>query len=208
LFCGVEFDAYPATHRTCCFPCKRQCLGAVATAEAKAPQEPLDNAYNDKWDRCEALARSRGLRQGSLAMGTSFKACIRTSPSIAPSRPVREGQAGGKQNLPYLREHRMDLAVLVLHTKGEDMTSTKIIFPLIAALFAGVGFAQAQSQAPELPPAAAGHTTPGTAQRPATSGAGMSTQTPSAPNTATKGDRAMPAPIPGSPANERSPANR
>jgi hypothetical protein len=89
------------------------------------------------------------------------------------------------------------------------MTSTKIILPVIAALFAGVGIASAQSQAPALPPAAAGHATPGTAQRPATNGAGTITQAPSAPNAAARsGDRAMPAPIPGSPANEPTPANR
>jgi hypothetical protein len=89
------------------------------------------------------------------------------------------------------------------------MTSTKIILPLIVALFAGAGIASAQTQAPELPPAAAGHATPGTAQRPATNGAGMTTPTPSTPNAAARsGDRTTPTPIPGSPANEPSPANR
>jgi hypothetical protein len=80
----------------------------------------------------------------------------------------------------------------------------------IATLLAGVTVASAQSQAPQLPPAAAGRTTPGTAQRPATNGAAGATITPpSAPNPVVgTGDPARPAAVPGTPAIEPNPSNR
>jgi hypothetical protein len=79
----------------------------------------------------------------------------------------------------------------------------------IATLLAGVTVADAQSQAPQLPPAAAGRA-PGTAQRPATNGAaGVAITSPSAPNPVVgAGGPAKPAPVPGTPAIEPNPSNR
>jgi hypothetical protein len=87
------------------------------------------------------------------------------------------------------------------------MNSGRTMFALVA-LVATCGVASAQTQAPELPPAAAGHAAPGTAPRPTTSGAGMTAPTPSPNRNLQSGDVPARAPLPDGPAVEPNPANR
>jgi hypothetical protein len=87
------------------------------------------------------------------------------------------------------------------------MNSGRTMLALVA-LLATCGVVSAQTQAPELPPAAAGHATPGTAQRPTTSGAGVTAPTPSPNRNLQSGDVPARAPLPGGPAVEPNPANR
>jgi hypothetical protein len=87
------------------------------------------------------------------------------------------------------------------------MNIDKTMLALVALVVTG-GVASAQTQAPELPPAAAGHATSGTAQRPTTSGAGMTAPSPSPNQNLQSGDVPARPPLPGGPAVEPIPANR